>query len=107
MAFVPLCALGFGIAQHFVVMFKGTPIMPTDLLSLKTAGAVASGYNYVLTPKMVVALCATAVCACSLSLLKPDYRSFFAERAQSLRREHAGGRGSVCHPGRVVQQGET
>lgn len=83
MAFVPLCALGFGIAQHFVVMFKGTPIMPTDLLSLKTAGAVASGYNYVLTPKMVVALCATAVCACSLSLLKPDYRSF-SRRARAI-----------------------
>ena len=74
--FVPLCAVGFGIAQYFVVMFKGTPIMPTDLLSLKTAGAVASGYNYVLTPKMVVALCATAVCACSLSLIRPNYRSF-------------------------------
>lgn len=73
-ALVPLCAAGFGIAQHFVVMFKGTPIMPTDLLSLQTAGAVASGYDYILTPNMIVALCACAVCACALSLIKPDTR---------------------------------
>lgn len=64
MVLVPLCAVGFGMAQYFVVMFKGTPIMPADLLSLRTAGAIAAGYEYVLTPNMVIALCACGVCAC-------------------------------------------
>lgn len=72
MVLVPICAVGFGIAQHFVVMFKGMPIMPADLLSLRTAGAIAAGYEYVLTPNMVVALCAVGVCACVLSFVKPN-----------------------------------
>lgn len=69
-AVVPLCAVGFGIAQHFVVMFKGTPIMPMDLLSLKTAGAIAAGYEYVLTSNMVRALCVTALSLCALSYVR-------------------------------------
>lgn len=68
---VPLCAAGFGIAQYFVVSFKGVPIMPTDLLSLNTAVAVAGGYSYVLTSRMVLALCAVGICACALSFLRP------------------------------------
>lgn len=69
MVLVPLCAVGFGMAQYFVVMFKGTPIMPADLLSLRTAGAIAAGYEYALTPNMVIALCACGVCACVLSFV--------------------------------------
>lgn len=69
MVLVPLCAVGLGMAQYFVVMFKGTPIMPADLLSLRTAGAIAAGYEYVLTPNMVIALCACGVCACVLSFV--------------------------------------
>lgn len=76
MLLVPICAVGFGVAQHFVVMFKGMPIMPADLLSLRTAGAIAAGYEYVLTPNMVVALCAVGVCACVLSFVKPNRGEF-------------------------------
>ena len=50
-------------------MFKGTPIMPADLLSLRTAGAIAAGYEYALTPNMVIALCACGACACVLSFV--------------------------------------
>ena len=67
---VPLCAAGFGIAQYFVVMFKGTPIMPMDLLSLKTAGAIAAGYEYELTSNMVRVLCAVGVSLCVLSYVR-------------------------------------
>lgn len=67
---VPLCAAGFGIAQYFVVMFKGTPIMPMDLLSLKTAGAIAAGYEYELTSNMVRVLCAVGLSLCALSFVR-------------------------------------
>lgn len=85
MVLVPICAVGFGIAQHFVVMFKGVPIMPADLLSLRTAGAIAAGYEYVLTPNMVVALCAVGVCACVLSFVKPNRESSLSRSVSPLR----------------------
>ena len=57
-------------------MFKGMPIMPADLLSLRTAGAIAAGYEYVLTPNVVVTLCAVGVCAYVLSFVKPNRGEF-------------------------------
>lgn len=68
---VPLCAAGFGIAQYYVVMFKGTPIMPMDLLSLKTAGAIAASYDYTLTSNMIHVLCAVGMSLCALSYVCP------------------------------------
>lgn len=64
---VPLSAAGFGIAQSFLLQFKGMPLMPTDLLSLQTATAVAGSYKYVLSSHMVTALCMLGVCFCVLS----------------------------------------
>ncbi len=71
---VPACAAGFGIAQYFVILFKGVPIMPMDLLSLKTAGAIAAGYDYVLTSNMIKVLCTTAISLCALSFVRPGAR---------------------------------
>lgn len=71
---VPVCAAGFGIAQYFVILFKGVPIMPMDLLSLKTAGAIAAGYDYVLTSNMIRVLCTTAISLCALSFVRPGAR---------------------------------
>ena len=68
---VPLCAAGFGIAQYYVVMFKGTPIMPMDLLSLKTAGAIAASYDYMLTSNMIHVLCVVGMSLCALSYVCP------------------------------------
>ena len=68
---IPVCAAGFGIAQYFVILFKGVPIMPMDLLSLKTAGAIVAGYDYALTSNMIKVLCVTAVSLCSLSFVRP------------------------------------
>lgn len=71
-AFVPVSAVGFGIAQFFLLSFKGVPVMPTDLLSLETAGAVAGGYEYVLTSKIIIALCFVGMCICALSYIAPN-----------------------------------
>ncbi len=54
--FVGACLLT-GIANHFIVEFKGQPIVPADLFALGTAASVSGGY--VLTPGgRVVACCA-------------------------------------------------
>lgn len=74
-ALVPIAATGFGIAQYFVLDFKGVPIMPTDLLALETAAAVGGGYEYVLTSQMVIALCTAGICTCALSFVMPGRRS--------------------------------
>lgn len=68
---VPVCAAGFGIAQYFVILFKGVPM---DLLSLKTAGAIAAGYGYVLTSNMIKVLCTTVISLYALSFVRPGAR---------------------------------
>lgn len=35
-----------GIINYFVVLFRGTPVMPWDVLSIRTAISVSSGYDY-------------------------------------------------------------
>ena len=35
-----------GVVNYFVVMFRGSPVMPWDVLSVKTAISVSSGYDY-------------------------------------------------------------
>ena len=71
---VPVCAAGFGNAQYFVILFKGVPIVPMDLLSLKTAGAIAAGYGYVLTFNMIKVLCTTVISLYALSFVRPGAR---------------------------------
>lgn len=50
---VAVCAAGLsalGIAQGFLLTLKGTAILPSDLLALGTAAAVADGFTYEVTP---------------------------------------------------------
>lgn len=48
-------SLTFGIANYFVVQFRGQPILPWDLTSFSTALTVSGGYEYVPTRKMAIA----------------------------------------------------
>lgn len=41
----------FGLANYFVVQFRGTPIVPWDLLSVGTAASVVDNYTFTLTWK--------------------------------------------------------
>lgn len=45
----------FGIANYFVIQFKGQPVMPSDLFALGTAAAVSKGYVYTITDYVVAA----------------------------------------------------
>lgn len=47
--------LTFGIANYFVVQFRGQPILPWDLQSVSTAMAVSGGYEYTPTQQMALA----------------------------------------------------
>lgn len=47
------CCL-WGVANHFVSLFRGTPILPWDFTALGTAAAVAGSYRFVPTWQMIV-----------------------------------------------------
>lgn len=59
-------SLIFGIANYFVVQFRGQPILPWDITSFGTALTVSGGYEYVPTRRMAVAalgyICAVLLC---------------------------------------------
>lgn len=41
-----ILAMTVGIANYFVILFRSTPILPWDILSLKTAASVANNYTF-------------------------------------------------------------
>ena len=49
-----LIFLVFGIANYFVVQFRGQPILPWDIQGFSTALTVSGGYTYEPTPLMTV-----------------------------------------------------
>lgn len=73
MCLIPIAAAGFGVAQYFVVQLKGAAILPSDLLALGTAAAVAGAYDFILTPQIFYVLCAAGVCVCALSFVWPGH----------------------------------
>ncbi len=51
--FVLLFAWVYGIANYYVLLFKGNPLLPSDLMSYKTAMTVASNYTFDLSDTIV------------------------------------------------------
>lgn len=49
--FATLVPMLFGLTNYFVVSFRGSPIVPWDLLSFGTAASVADNYEFVLSWK--------------------------------------------------------
>lgn len=43
-----------GIANYYVISFRGNPVVPWDILSLKTAAGVAGGYDYGMGVRQIV-----------------------------------------------------
>ena len=46
---------GFAVAHSYIMDFRGTPFLPMDFLSIKTAAGVANTYNYTPTYKVMTA----------------------------------------------------
>lgn len=52
-AFLVICFV-IGLANYFLMTFKGQPILPSDLLALKTAASVSAGYVYAIDQSVVL-----------------------------------------------------
>ena len=46
---------GLAVAHSYIMDFRGTPFLPMDFLSIKTAAGVANTYNYTPTYKVMTA----------------------------------------------------
>ncbi|WP_455779654.1 LTA synthase family protein [Gordonibacter pamelaeae] len=66
--FLAACFLA-GTANHFVIAFKGQPIVPADLFALSTAASVGSGYTFALDARLLEAAAVLALCLAALSVL--------------------------------------
>ena len=55
-------AWGWGMANHYVIAFRGRTLFPGDFLTLKTAANVAANYDY--TPDETQILCTVVMAAC-------------------------------------------
>ena len=79
-----LIFLIFGIANYFVVQFRGQPILPWDIQGFGTALTVSGGYTYEPTPMMTFAaiayLLAVALCVKIDPREKPGKSFRLAER---------------------------
>lgn len=51
----------WALANQFVLLFKGQPIQPIDLLNISTAGSVAKEYTYTLSWEMMNAIMLTGI----------------------------------------------
>lgn len=72
-AFLAVCLVA-GIANHFVIAFKGQPVVPADLFALSTAASVGSGYSFTLDARLVETLVVFAG-ACTLLAFLPKVRA--------------------------------
>ena len=82
--------LVFGIANYFVVQYRGQPILPWDLQSLGTAMSVAGGYKLVPTRRMAIAML-VFFCLVALSLkLGPTGKEDASRRTRIFERAAAG-----------------
>ncbi|MFR4802817.1 MAG: hypothetical protein ACLT98_05535 [Eggerthellaceae bacterium] len=55
-AFLLACFVS-GVANYFVSSFNGQPILPSDIMALKTAASVSSGYTYAIGNSVLTAFC--------------------------------------------------
>lgn len=51
-------ALIIGVADYYVIAFRGTPILPWDIYSIKTAASVSADYDYSLELTAIVSILA-------------------------------------------------
>lgn len=56
-----IIALIIGLADYYVIEFRGIPILPWDIYSIKTAASVSADYSYALEPAAVWSMLAFVV----------------------------------------------
>lgn len=60
-----------GIVQYFVVLYKGSPVVPSDIYALGTAVAVSDGYDLMFTKELLWLLVACAIVLFLLEFMIP------------------------------------
>lgn len=63
-------ALVIGVADYFVIEFRGTPILPWDIYSVKTAAIVSPDYDYALDTNAIFSILAFLVVILLESLIR-------------------------------------
>lgn len=81
--FLGACLLA-GVANHFVTLFKGQPILPSDVMALSTALEVSGGYSYALDWPLLESICAFAACCAALAYVPKVKASFGGALASVL-----------------------
>lgn len=56
-----VAALIVGVADYYVIEFRGVPILPWDIYSIKTAASVGADYDYSLEGKAILSILAFVV----------------------------------------------
>jgi phosphoglycerol transferase MdoB-like AlkP superfamily enzyme len=77
----------YGIANMYVKEFKGSPLVPMDFGSIRTAGNVAAAYTYEVGYEIVLGVCLTAMLmalVCHLKMPKAKLPAKLAVRLLSL-----------------------
>ena len=62
----------FGLANGFLILFRGSPILPADLYLIKTASEVSSNYSYELSYFMMEGLCIAMFTVDFILKLRPE-----------------------------------
>lgn len=83
------CAV-YGLANYFVLEFRGAPIQPWDILSIGTAASVADNYEYRLDKDALTALIGLLVLLAAEFFLRADFYGPFKSR-RALKKEAAAG----------------
>lgn len=83
------CAV-YGLANYFVLEFRGAPIQPWDILSIGTAASVADNYEYKLDKDALTALIGLLVLLAAEFFLRADFYGPFKSR-RALKKEAAAG----------------
>lgn len=83
------CAV-YGLANYFVLEFRGAPIQPWDILSIGTAASVADNYEYRLDKDALTALIGLLVLLAAEFFLRANFYGPFKSR-RALKKEAAAG----------------
>ena len=76
--------LVFGIANMYLKDYKGSPLLPMDLGSIRTAANVAASFTYTINCRIITALCLTMLSWSLLGKLPMDRAGRKRQRAERL-----------------------
>ncbi|MDO4632664.1 MAG: sulfatase-like hydrolase/transferase [Eubacteriales bacterium] len=64
---IHLCGVIYGLVNHYVLLYRGNPLLPSDILAANTAAEVAGGYTYDLSNSIIVGIYGFLICCLLLS----------------------------------------